>query len=93
MDKRYGKTILEEMGINVAERDIKSVSTHAVTIIEHEISNGTLPPDLYSHRDIVLIEMKDGTKYEALRETVDKDGNFSTDSAKRITREVRKIEE
>lgn len=34
--------------------------------------------------------MKDGTTYEILRESVDKNGDFSIDSAKNITREVRK---
>ena len=91
LDTRYAKAILKEGGVSIHQKDVANVTTHEVSVVEHQIAGGALPPDMYSHRDIVLVEMKDGTAYEVLRETVDENGNFSTVSARKITREVRKV--
>lgn len=89
--KRIAKSILAEQGIKVFQKDIKNVAVHPMTVIRHEVGKD-LEPDHFSHRDIILVEMNDGTRYEILRETVDNDGNFSINSARFVTREVRKTE-
>ena len=86
--KKMAKSILADAGIKVYQKDIKKVDVHHVSVVEHKVGEG-LAPDYFSHRDIVLVEMKDGKRYEVLRETVDEDGNFSTESAKFVTKEVR----
>lgn len=88
--KRMAKNLLAEQGIKIFIKDIKTVEIHPVTVVSHNVGEG-LAPDRFSHRDIVVVLMKDGTGYQILRETVDKDGNFSTNSARFITREVRNI--
>lgn len=80
--KKMAKSILAGEGIKVFQKDIKRVDIKNVTVIDHD-------GDRFPHRQIVMVEMNDGTRYDILRETVDKDGNFSTMSAKMVTREVR----
>ena len=85
--KKMAKSILADEGIKVFQKDIKTVTIHPVTVIDHTVGEGLT--DRFAHREIILVEMKDGKKYEILRETVDKEGNFSTNSAKFTTKEVR----
>lgn len=80
--KKMAKLILADEGINVFQKDIKRVDIKNVTVVEHD-------SDPFPHRQILIVLMNDGTRYDILRETVDKDGNFSTLSAKMVTREVR----
>ena len=86
--KKIAKSILADAGIKVYQKDIERVDIHHVGVVEHEVGEGH-KPDHFSHRDIILVEMQSGKRYEILRETVDAEGNFSTNSAKMITREVR----
>lgn len=85
--RKMAKSILADEGIKVFQKDIKKVTIHPVTVINHTVGEGLT--DRFAHREIILVEMKDGKRYEILRETVDKDGNFSSDSARFITREVK----
>lgn len=85
--KKMAKSILADEGIKVFQKDIKKVTIHPVTVIDHTVGEGLT--DRFAHREIILVEMKDGKKYEILRETVDKEGKFSTNSAKFTTKEVR----
>ena len=80
--KKMAKLILADEGIKVFQKDIKRVEIKNVTVIDHD-------GDRVPHRQIVMVEMNNGTRYDILRETVDSDGNFSTMSAKMVTREVR----
>lgn len=80
--KKMAKLILTDEGIKVFQKDIKKVDIKNVTVIDHD-------GDRFPHRQIVMVEMNDGTRYDIFRETVDKNGNFSTMSAKMVTREVR----
>ena len=80
--KKMAKLILADEGIKIFQKDIKRVDIKNVTVIEHD-------SDPFPHRQIVIVQMNDGTRYDILRETVDKDGHFSTLSAKMVTREVR----
>ena len=88
--KKMAKNILADAGIKVYQKDIKKVNIHHVGVVEHEVGEG-LKPDYFSHRDIILVEMQDGKRYEILRETVDENGNFSTDSAKFVVRDLKEI--
>ena len=88
--KKMAKSILADAGIKVYQKDIEKVDIHHVGVVEHKVGEG-LEPDYFSHRDIILVEMADGKRYEILRETVDAEGNFSTMSAKMITKEVREV--
>lgn len=73
------KNFLTEKSINVLVKDMKKIERY------------DMPPfKEIHHRIIFKVYMKDGTTYEILRESVDKNGDFSIDSAKFITREVRK---
>lgn len=82
--------MMKEGGVEVLCKDIKKATLHEVTVVEHELAGGTLPPDYFNHRELVKVEMNDGSSFEILRETVDADGNFSTVSAKMVTKEVGK---
>lgn len=86
--KKMAKSILADEGIKVFQKDIKDVKIHPVTVIDHKVGEG-LENDRFAHREIILVEMNDGKRYEILRETVDKEGKFSTNSAKFVTKEVR----
>lgn len=88
--KKMAKSILADAGIKVYQKDIKKVDIHHVGVVEHEVGEG-LKPDYFSHRDIILVEMQDGKRYEILRETVDENGDFSTMSAKMVTKEVKEV--
>lgn len=90
MEKRMAKSLLAEQGIKVFIKDIKTVEIHPVTVVNHNVGEG-LAPDRFSHRDVIAVIMQDGTGYQILRETVDKDGNFSTNSARFVTKEVKTI--
>ena len=83
MDRiRIAKRLLDEKGIKVFQKDIKKVKKHGFPI----------PSDdgkLFDHREIWLVEMKSGKRYEILRETVDENGKFSTGSAKYVVQGVR----
>lgn len=79
-NKKLAKQALKEYGIKANMKDMKTVIVNKLNII-----------DYFDHRRIYRIEMIDGTIYEILQETVDKDNNFSMGSAKYITREVRII--
>lgn len=87
--KAYAKRKLKEVGIKVFQKDIESVDIHKMSYIAHDCGEG-LEPDVVPHRLITFVKMKDGTSYEILEETVDKAGNFSTDSAVFKVKEVRK---
>lgn len=87
--KSFAKAVLKRGGINVFKKDIKSCEIHYMANVKHKTGDG-LEDDVMSHREIINIEMNDGTGYEVLRETVDHDGNFSTVSAKWIVKDIRK---
>lgn len=80
-DIRMAKRVLEDGGVKVFQKNIKSVIIHKFNM---ESPDG----EIFPHRQIYMIEMKDGKVYEALRETVDKDGNFSLASARFKTQSV-----
>ena len=88
MEKKLAKSLLAAEGIKVFQKDIKNITVHHLNTVEHEVGEG-IAPDYFSHREVILVEMNDGKMYEILRETVDKDGEFSINSAKFATREVR----
>ena len=87
-NKKFAKIILGEQGIKVLQKDIKRVTIHYLNYISHENGEG-IEPDVIPHRNITLITMNDGTQYEVLRESVDKDGNFSTESVVFETKEIK----
>ena len=83
MDRiRIAKMLLAEKGIKVFQKDIKKVEKHGFPIPSDD-------GELFDHREIWLVEMKSGKRYEILRETVDENGKFSTGSAKYIVQGVR----
>ena len=79
---RMVKRFLAENGINVYQKDIATVERHGFPIRSDD-------GGIFDHREIYLVVMKDGKKYEILRETVDAENKFSTGSARMITREIR----
>ena len=79
-NKKLAKQALKEYGIKANMKDMKTVTVNKLNIV-----------DYFDHRRIYRVVMHDGTVYEVLQETVDKDNNFSMGSAKYITREVRTI--
>ena len=87
--KRLAKAYLADKGIKVFQKDMDAVDRFYSTAVRRNTGHGTY--DIFNHREIYVVFMKDGTQYEILRETVDRDGNFSTNSAKFITRSVRTI--
>ena len=83
MDRiRIAKMLLAEKGIKVFQKDIKKVEKHGFPIPSDD-------GELFDHREIWLVEMKSGKRYEILRETVDENGKFSTGSAKLVVQGVR----
>lgn len=88
-DKRVAKRLLEEAGIKVFQKDIKSVVFENKKVVRHELAGGTLAPDYYPHKQVVTVGMEDGTSYILDRETVDKDGNYSEGSALWATKSVK----
>ena len=83
MDRiRIAKRLLAEKGIKVFQKDIKKVEKHGFPIPSDD-------GELFDHREIWLVEMKSGKRYEILRETVDENGKFSTGSAKYVVQGVR----
>lgn len=86
MDRiRMAKRFFQENGMKVFQKDIYSVTPHFFNIQ----SDDGHP---FDHRIIYSILMKNGDRFEILRETVDANGEFSTGSARMITREIRKVE-
>ena len=83
-DKRVAKTVLEKGGVKIFQKEIKNVVIHRFNM---ESPDG----EMFPHRIIYRVEMNDGTIYEAVEETVDKDNNFSTASGRYITREVKEV--
>ena len=83
MDRiRIAKRLLAEKGIKVFQKDIKKVEKHGFPIPSDD-------GELFDHREIWLVVMKSGKRYEILRETVDENGKFSTGSAKYVVQDVR----
>ena len=83
MDRiRIAKMLLAEKDIKVFQKDIKKVEKHGFPIPSDD-------GELFDHREIWLVEMKSGKRYEILRETVDENGKFSTGSAKLVVQGVR----
>ena len=83
MDRiRIAKMLLAEKGIKAFQKDIKKVEKHGFPIPSDD-------GELFDHREIWLVEMKSGKRYEILRETVDENGKFSTGSAKLVVQSVR----
>ena len=83
MDRiRIAKMLLAEKGIKVFQKDIEKVEKHGFPIPSDD-------GELFDHREIWLVEMKSGKRYEILRETVDENGKFSTGSAKYVVQDVR----
>lgn len=83
MDRiRIAKMLLAEKDIKVFQKDIKKVEKHGFPIPSDD-------RELFDHREIWLVEMKSGKRYEILRETVDENGKFSTGSAKLVVQGVR----
>ena len=83
MDRiRIAKMLLAEKGIKVFQKDNKKVEKHGFPIPSDD-------GELFDHREIWLVEMKSGKRYENLRETVDENGKFSTGSAKYVVQGVR----
>lgn len=83
MDRiRIAKMLLAEKGIKVFQKDIKKVEKHGFPIPSDD-------GELFDHREIWLVVMKSGKRYEILRETVDENGKFSTGSAKYVVQDVR----
>ena len=83
MDRiRIAKMLLAEKDIKVFQKDIKKVEKHGFPIPSDD-------GELFDHREIWLVVMKNGKRYEILRETVDENGKFSTGSAKLVVQGVR----
>ena len=83
MDRiRIAKMLLAEKDIKVFQKDIKKVEKHGFPIPSDD-------GELFDHREIWLVVMKSGKRYEILRETVDENGKFSTGSAKLVVQGVR----
>lgn len=87
--KKLAKTYLADKGIKIFQKDIASVIVKEMGIVFHRIGHGL--GEYFNHRDVYTVRMKDGTVFEFIRETVDEDGNYSTNSAKFVTRDVRVI--
>ena len=83
MDRiRIAKRLLAEKGIKVFQKDVKKVEKHGFPIPSDD-------GELFEHREIWLVVMKSGKRYEILRETVDENGKFSTGSAKYVVQGIR----
>ena len=83
MDRiRIAKMLLAEKDIKVFQKDIEKVEKHGFPIPSDD-------GELFDHREIWLVVMKSGKRYEILRETVDENGKFSTGSAKYVVQGVR----
>lgn len=81
-NKRIAKNLLAAEGITVLIKDMKSAGFQCLLYVPHKGDYD------FCHRELILVEMKNGTTYQILRETVDKNGNFSDRSAKFETREI-----
>lgn len=79
---RIAKNLLAEKEIKVYQKDIARVECHGFPIPSED---GTI----FEHREVWLVEMKNGKKYEILRETVDANGEFSIGSARFKVQKVR----
>ena len=82
---RMAKRFLEEKGIKVYQKDIKNVVRHGFSIASPD-------GEMFDHREMYLVEMKDGKKYEILRETVNENGAFSLESGRYVVKDVREVE-
>lgn len=83
MDRiRIAKRLLAEKDIKVFQKDIKKVERHGFPIPSDD-------GELFDHREIWLVVMKSGKRYEILRETVDENGKFSTGSAKYVVQGIK----
>ena len=87
-EKKFAKLILADAGIKVYQKDVKSVILHKMATQEHKAGEG-LDPDYMHHRELIKVTMNDGNEYEILRETVDKEGNFSTNSAYWMIKDIK----
>lgn len=83
---RMAKRFFAEKGINVFQKDIAAVERHGFEIPSQD-------GELFEHREIYIVKMKNGKTYAIMRETVDASGEFSTASAKMITRDIREVTE
>lgn len=81
---RMVKRFFAEKGIRVMQKDIADVERHAFPIPSDD-------GELFEHREIYVVTLKNGDKYAIMRETVDELGNFSTGSAKMVTREIKGV--
>lgn len=85
-NKRLAKRYLADKGIKVFQKDIANVTVKEAGRVFHHIGHGL--GEYFNHRDIYTVDMKDGTKFEFMRETVDENGEYSTNSARFVTRDV-----
>lgn len=81
---RIAKNLLAEKHIKVYQKDIARAERHGFPIPSED---GTI----FEHREVWLVEMKNGKKYEILRETVGVNGKFSIGSALFKVQEVREV--
>lgn len=84
--KKLAKAYLADKGIKIFQKDIASVIVKEMGIVFHGIGNGL--GEYFNHRDVYTVRMKDGTVFEFIRETVDEYGNYSTNSAQFVTRDI-----
>ena len=82
---RMAKRFFAEKGIKVFQKDIAAVERHGFEIPSQD-------GELFEHREIYFVLMKNGKKFAIMRETVDAFGEFSTASAKMITKEIREVD-
>lgn len=85
-NKRLAKAYLADKGIKIFQKDIEAVTVKEAGKVFHHIGNGL--GEYFNHRDIYTVIMKDGTVFEFMRETADEFGNYSTNSARFVTRDV-----
>lgn len=85
-NKRLVKRYLADKGIKILQKDIKAVTVKEAGRVFHRITQGN--GEYFNHRDIYTVDMKDGTRFEFMRETVDENGEYSTNSAMFVTRDV-----
>lgn len=81
-DIRMAKVVLEDGGVKVYQKDIQDVKVHHFNMRSED-------GEMFPHRVIYRIEMNDGKVYEAVKETIDKNGNFSLGSGLYATTEIR----
>lgn len=83
--KRLVRLYLADEGVKIFQKDIKNIEVNPLDIVRHR--EGIFEGYFY-HKDLYRVEMRDGTVYEFTRETVDENGNYSTNSAYFATRKL-----